>query len=151
MKNSSSTRYIFDMFNICVASLTSKMFRSEGYKNCKVSLTWGNKQTVTFSPMAPESELYSAPYFELTNGVTGLVTRKKRNRKWNRGEGRAQGAIPCFQQQVLYNVAASCNKKYCYLLFQLVCAETFVLYLSPWNVVLWWLQMDSKENISKLA
>ena len=29
--------------------------------------------------------------------------------------------------------------------------ETFVLYLSPGNVVLWWLHVDSKENMTKLA
>ena len=44
---------------------------------------------------------------------------------------------------------------YCYLLIQLCgsvrVAETFVLYLSPGNVVLWWLHVDSKENMAKLA
>ena len=30
-------------------------------------------------------------------------------------------------------------------------AETFILYLSPGNVVLWWLHVDSKENMAKLA
>ena len=34
----------------------------------------------------------------------------------------------------------------------IVCvAESLVLYLSPGNMVLWWLQVDSKENMAKFG